>query len=48
MSPCVGQCRAADGRCAACGRTLAEIARWSRMSEAEKRDVMARIQRERE
>ena len=47
-SPCVGQCRADSNkaRCAGCGRTLAEIGRWSRMDDAEKQAVINRIEHE--
>lgn len=40
-SPCISVCRmhAASGWCEGCHRTLDEIARWSAMSEAEKRAV---------
>lgn len=41
-SPCTGLCRidAASALCAGCLRTLDEIARWSRMDDATKRDVL--------
>jgi predicted Fe-S protein YdhL (DUF1289 family) len=29
--------------CEGCGRTLQEIAQWSRLSEAERRAIMARL-----
>lgn len=40
-SPCISVCRmhAASGWCEGCARTLDEIARWSTMSELEKRAV---------
>lgn len=44
-SPCVGLCQM-DGQrryCRGCGRTLDEIASWSRMSVAEKRAVLQRL-----
>ncbi len=42
VSPCVKVCLMDPrvGQCAGCGRTLAEIAAWGRMSEAERRAVM--------
>ena len=42
-SPCVSVCRmdAATGWCEGCLRTLDEIARWSRLDEAERRKVVA-------
>lgn len=37
VSPCIGVCRmGADGMCVGCRRTLAEIARWGTMSDAER------------
>ena len=51
-SPCLRLCRIGeDGLCAGCLRSLDEIARWSRMDEAERRrmidDVLAGRERER-
>lgn len=41
LSPCVGICRiGADGLCIGCRRTLAEIARWSTLSNDERRKWM--------
>jgi predicted Fe-S protein YdhL (DUF1289 family) len=42
-SPCCRVCVVdpVSGLCKGCGRTLAEIARWGTMSEAERRAVMA-------
>jgi hypothetical protein len=42
-SPCIAVCIIDPGSslCFGCGRTLPEIARWSRMESAERRDVMA-------
>jgi predicted Fe-S protein YdhL (DUF1289 family) len=46
-SPCTDQCRLNErGVCAGCGRTLAEIAAWESLSEAERRRVLARLARE--
>lgn len=44
-SPCVNVCRMdpATGWCEGCLRTLDEIARWSAMSEADKRAVWAEL-----
>ncbi|MBI3370445.1 MAG: DUF1289 domain-containing protein [Betaproteobacteria bacterium] len=44
-SPCVEICQidAAHGLCIGCHRTLDEIARWSNMSNAERRSVLARL-----
>lgn len=44
-SPCTSVCRmnAATGWCEGCLRTLDEIAAWSRMDDADKRIVWARL-----
>jgi predicted Fe-S protein YdhL (DUF1289 family) len=44
-SPCVNVCvmDEARGLCRGCHRTLDEIARWSVMSDGEKRAVLARV-----
>lgn len=44
-SPCVNVCRMdeASGLCAGCARTLDEIARWSAMSDADKRAVWRQL-----
>ena len=44
-TPCVNICLldAGTGTCLGCGRTLAEIARWAQMSDAERRTVMAAL-----
>lgn len=46
-SPCVGLCQMDGERrhCLGCGRTLDEIASWSRMSVAQKREVLQRLGR---
>ena len=44
-TPCVKVC-AVDGQtglCVGCGRTLAEIAAWGRLSEAERREIMGQL-----
>jgi uncharacterized protein len=49
VSPCIGVCQL-DGktqRCVGCGRTIDEIASWSSLSEAERRDIMARLEKSR-
>jgi len=44
LSPCVGVCELdADGLCAGCGRSLAEIAAWSTMDDAARLRVMERL-----
>jgi len=41
-SPCIKVCQLnAQNVCVGCGRTLAEIAAWSQMSEATRREVCA-------
>jgi predicted Fe-S protein YdhL (DUF1289 family) len=42
-TPCIRVCAidAATSLCAGCGRTLKEIGSWSRMSEEERKAVMA-------
>jgi uncharacterized protein len=44
-TPCVKICviDPIDGLCTGCGRTVAEIARWSAMPPAERRNVMAAL-----
>jgi predicted Fe-S protein YdhL (DUF1289 family) len=48
-SPCINVCRmdAASGLCEGCARTLAEIAGWMSMSEADKRAVLRQLPRRR-
>jgi len=45
-SPCTRVCRIDEstGRCAGCGRTLDEIARWGGMTAAERATVWARLE----
>jgi predicted Fe-S protein YdhL (DUF1289 family) len=45
-SPCIGVCQL-DGRtqtCVGCGRTIAEIAAWPALEDAERRAILARLQ----
>jgi predicted Fe-S protein YdhL (DUF1289 family) len=44
-SPCISVCRIDDatGLCIGCARTLDEIARWSKLDDAARRDVWAAI-----
>lgn len=45
VSPCVGICSMdATGLCVGCRRTLAEIARWSTLSNEERRRWMREVQ----
>lgn len=45
ISPCTRLCLIDDrtGLCAGCGRTLAEIAAWGRLDDAERRRIMAML-----
>lgn len=46
-TPCIQVCELGeDERCIGCGRSLAELAAWTRMTEAERRRVMQRLQAE--
>ncbi|MGE3775195.1 MAG: DUF1289 domain-containing protein [Gammaproteobacteria bacterium] len=43
-SPCIGICEVDRARrCRGCGRTLEEITRWTRYSDAERRRIMAEL-----
>ncbi|MEO8452950.1 MAG: DUF1289 domain-containing protein [Gemmatimonadota bacterium] len=43
-SPCRSICRLGDDSvCDGCGRTLAEVAGWTGMSDAERRLIMERV-----
>jgi uncharacterized protein len=45
VSPCIGVCQL-DGKtqaCIGCGRTIAEIAAWSDLSDEERRAIVARL-----
>lgn len=42
-SPCVNICTVKDNICIGCGRTLEEIAYWTRMSEEERKLINARL-----
>jgi predicted Fe-S protein YdhL (DUF1289 family) len=44
-TPCVNVCTldTRTRRCLGCGRTIEEIAAWSRMSDAERRRIMAEL-----
>jgi predicted Fe-S protein YdhL (DUF1289 family) len=45
LSPCIKVCtiEAATGLCVGCARTLAEIAAWSGLGEAERARIMAEL-----
>ena len=42
-SPCIGLCKAKDGLCLGCGRTLTEIGHWSAMDSKAQLAVMAEL-----
>jgi hypothetical protein len=44
-TPCVGICHVdrTSGLCRGCGRTLPEIARWSRLDSPERLSIMATL-----
>jgi len=44
-TPCIKVCaiEAATSLCAGCGRSLREIGGWTRMTEAERKTVMAQL-----
>ena len=44
-TPCIGTCsiEPTSGSCVGCGRTLAEIAAWSRLAPDERRRIMRRL-----
>jgi len=47
VSPCTKVCTLdpVSGLCSGCGRSLAEIERWPRMSDAERAELMAVLER---
>jgi uncharacterized protein len=49
-TPCTRVCTLdpASGLCLGCGRSLAEIARWTQMSDAERARLMAELPRRRQ
>ncbi len=49
-SPCINLCRmdARSGLCDGCYRTIDEIAAWSRMDDARRRDILAAVARRRQ
>jgi uncharacterized protein len=48
-TPCIKICviDSVTSRCAGCGRTLAEIGEWSRLTDVERRRIMVRLDAER-
>jgi hypothetical protein len=43
ITPCVSLCKINEGKCAGCGRTLEEIAKWRSYSDEERLDVMKKL-----
>ncbi|WP_430733773.1 DUF1289 domain-containing protein, partial [Ectothiorhodospira lacustris] len=43
LTPCINICRAENGRCIGCGRTLEEIGAWQALRDQERREIMARL-----
>jgi len=43
ITPCVSICKIVEGKCAGCGRTLEEIAKWRSYSDEERLQVMNRL-----
>jgi hypothetical protein len=48
MSPCINVCAlGADGYCSGCGRSLEEIAAWSRLTAEQQWAVLRRVEERR-
>ena len=45
-SPCNNKCRARNGVCVGCKRTIEEIRNWRKYSDAEKMAVLERLKNE--
>ena len=43
ITPCIGVCKAENGICKGCGRTIEEISRWPRLSYEERMTIMRRL-----
>lgn len=43
LTPCIKICRAENGRCIGCGRTLEEIGIWRDLEDHQRRRIMARL-----
>ncbi|MCG5513984.1 DUF1289 domain-containing protein [Ectothiorhodospira shaposhnikovii] len=43
LTPCIKICRAENGRCIGCGRTLEEIGIWRDLGDMQRRRIMARL-----
>ncbi|MCG5516774.1 MULTISPECIES: DUF1289 domain-containing protein [Ectothiorhodospira] len=46
QSPCIHVCQTEEGRCIGCGRTLMEIAAWTRFTDRERKVIMERLREE--
>ena len=47
-SPCNNRCKAKEGVCVGCKRTIEEIRNWREYSDAEKQAIIDRVQKERQ
>jgi hypothetical protein len=45
ITPCIQLCKidSLTKKCAGCGRTLDEIARWSNMTDTERNNIMTKL-----
>lgn len=43
ITPCINVCKIVDNICIGCNRTLDEIARWSKMTDNERSNIMKRL-----
>ncbi|ANB03039.1 DUF1289 domain-containing protein [Ectothiorhodospira sp. BSL-9] len=46
QSPCIHVCQTEEGRCIGCGRTILEIAAWTRFTDGERQVIMDRVRDE--
>jgi len=46
LSPCIKVCKLQDNVCIGCGRTVEEIARWLKYSDAEREQIMQRLSKD--
>ncbi len=43
ITPCINICKVIDNKCVGCGRTLDEIAKWSSMSDYQRKTIMKKL-----
>jgi hypothetical protein len=48
QSPCINKCKAKDGVCSGCNRTIEEIKHWRGYSNIEKRTIVDRLKKQAE